>query len=210
MEYGGVVVEQNYCNDRCRAIAERQFKKEKKMDDYNNRRRQCIDDRLYPEAFWDHVAPIKQQVDALKRAVNTESCVFVEGMTGRGKSYLARMILQYEMYQGYRAAFETASNLFNGAKRYEHLQYVPVLCIDDIDKAAYGHYTASLLHDCLTLRENRKYRTIVTSEINIKQVAKKIMDSTNGAFGQSTLARLDACGRRLDLKLEGDNLRRTK
>ena len=205
--YGGVEMTQEYCGSECADRAYKAYKRQMRIDKYHERRLKCVQDGLLPDAFLDHVTPRPQQSYGLKKAIASKANVWITGETGRGKSYLARMILQYHMYHGKRCAFDTAANLFNNAKRYEYLQYTSVLAIDDIDKAAYGAYSASLLHDCLTLRERNRLRTIVTCEYEIQECASKIVESTGGAFGQSTLSRLDALGKRLDIVVEGDNLR---
>ena len=205
--YGGVEITQEYCGSECADRAYRAYKRQVRIDEYHERRLTCVQDGLLPPSFLDHATPKPQQSYGLKKAIASKASVWISGQTGRGKSYLARLVLQYHMFEGRRCAFETASNLFNNAKRHEHLQYTPVLCIDDIDKAAYGAYSASLLHDCLTLRENNRLRTIVTCEYDVKHFAARLSESSSGAFGQSTLSRLDALGKRLDIVVEGDNLR---
>ena len=187
--------------------AGKRIKREERIRRYIDKKLECIEDGLLPHFFYGHIAATEQQTPALKQAIYTDACMWIYGQTGRGKSYLARLIIQDHLSWGKRCAFETAENLFGLEKLYEKRKYIPVLCIDDIDKANYSEFVAAMLHDCLTFREQAKLQTIVTCEYDIKTFCEKLIEKTNGAYGQSTLQRLNACGQRVDFHMEGENLR---
>ncbi len=208
-EYGGVSLTQRCCSDECSTRAYYRYKKELAIEQYHILREELIRRGVLPHSYTRHLSSIRaQQYDGYHRMIKKKACVWISGKTGRGKSCLARLVLQWHMYfKKQNCGCETALALFNEGKRWEQFVHIPVLVIEDIDKAAYGEYTGGLLHNMLTHRENMRLRTIITSEYDIRSVAQKISTKTNGMYGQSTFARLDCRGKRMDIHIEGDNLR---
>lgn len=171
--------------------------------------KKLIDEYRIPKSFKEWKLPVKNNQPVLYPiAKATKSCLYIYGLSGSGKSGLAQIVMQDYLRQQESCAFDSASNLFNVTRKYEMFAGSRVLCIDDLHVHKWGEFATSLLHDCLTQREQRRLRTIVTCEWDIETFAEFLIQSTGGVCGHSTLARLDACGLRLDLHCVGDNLRR--
>jgi DNA replication protein DnaC len=204
IEFPGLTIAVHYCGEACRLAAWREYKRQERIERYHRIKGECCDEGLLPPWFHEHIKPLPHQQAHYEAATDNHASCWIYGATGRGKSYMARLIIQYHLANGTRCAFETASKLFNDeSKRWKELQRIPVLCIDDAHICAYGHYTATLFHDCMSLREGQRLRTLITCEYPILEFSKRFP-----AVGHSTIARMDACGRRLDIEVVGDNLRR--
>ena len=169
-----------------------------------------VDEYRIPKSFEEWRLPVKNnQAELYPLAKATKACLYIYGLTGSGKSGLAQIVMQDYLRNRESCAFDSASNLFGITRKYEMFVGARIFCIDDIHIHKWGEFATSLLHDCLTIREDRRLRTIVTCEWDIETFAEFMIQSTGGVCGQSTLARLDACGKRIDLHCEGDNLRRS-
>lgn len=170
-----------------------------------------VDEYRIPKSFEEWKLPVKNnQPELYPLAKAARACLYIYGLTGSGKSGLAQIVMQDYLRQQESCAFDSACNLFGVTRKYEMFVGARVLCIDDLHVHKWGEFSTSLLHDCLSQREQRHLRTIVTCEWDVETFAEFLIQSTGGICGHSTLARLDACGIRLDLHCEGENLRRAK
>lgn len=172
--------------------------------------KRLVDEGRLPHSFINEMRPTKNNQDMGVMYANEShgACCYIHGLTGTGKSGLAQIIMQDYLSRKESAAFDSATNLFGISRKYEIYVGARILCIDDLHVHKWGEFSTSLLHDCLTQREQRRLRTIVTCEWDIVTFAEHLIKSTGGMFGHSTLARLDCCGRRVDIEMIGENLRR--
>lgn len=137
---------------------------------------------------------------------------YICGPIGTGKTHMARCMLNKAIDCGLRAGEVTAVQFCeavtdNNLRHISRWRSVPVLLLDDIDKAAWRERALAQLWGLLDYRYGRTYcRTIVTTNMDSRDLRAMFQRAApdNPSIGASLLDRLAPC---LKLTLEGKSLR---
>lgn len=139
--------------------------------------------------------------------------IFACGPVGTGKTYIARCIL-FKAFQNKRDVgivcarrFAKLSDRFDeGGGLMRQWCRVPVLLLDDLDKAAWTPDRLGALWELLDRRMNSKSVTLVTSNCPSKELREllRVACENNKSMADAALDRLKPC---VTLELTGKSLR---
>lgn len=146
------------------------------------------------------------------------SNLWIFGLEGRGKTFMAHCILNAMIARGHIVAEIFAIETNRDAKRFDfgerikHFAVADVLLIDDIDKATWTDDGITAVWDILDARNRRKLRTLITANIDPVAFRDDVLMKhrrDNPTFVQTFLARLNwpgvTCRR---VQLLGPSMRR--
>jgi DNA replication protein DnaC len=204
----------------CRDCYER-FNAECVVRSAKDRREQIIEDLIschaLPDAFRHFIPPMAltaaQSVSRDMMLDEPYKSAWIFGKPGVGKTILAHCMVHDTLNKCKRAAITDDGALINIHQHNRGLwiayENADLLLIDDPLKFYIGKYGAATLFALLNVRHNRKKRTIITSEVDMKAANVLMSQASEGTQGTSLFDRLRYPGADcLQIELTGDNLRR--
>lgn len=208
-----------YEHTLCRACGDRQYHQDEENKRLEKRRAimTCaIEEGALPRWFkkWQKPALTQSQMMALEQINNNpKSCVWIQGLKGRGKTGLACTVIDSYLHMCRTVALTDGAMIAESRRNrtlYNNYTSCDLLVMDDIDKGNLSAWNVAQIHAILNERHNARLRTIVTSEIGIEEVTRLFRDLSTEPHSGSTLDRLrfpqHPC---VFIELTGSNLRRS-
>ena len=147
--------------------------------------------------------------DFVKQFGTTFSNLYLYGDTGTGKTFLSNCIAKELLDQGYSVIYFTAFQLFDILSKgifdkdhkaldaHQNIFDCDLLIVDDLGTELANSFTTSQLFLCLNERILRKKATIISTNLNMGQIAD--------IYSERVLSRISSCY--TIIKMFGDDIR---